>query len=84
MYKLYEEAWRAVLCNPCKAENSEQHRCNPTFDHSLGCNGRVALFLFLLIDSTQRKQIDVIWQDILLKANDPTAREKTILLLVHK
>ena len=31
--------------------SSYHYGCNPTSDHNVGCNGRVALSIFLLVDS---------------------------------
>ncbi len=42
------------------SSNSEQYGCNPTFSHNVGCNGRVLLSAFLLIDSTGRGTVNLL------------------------
>ncbi len=32
----------------CSCRNNEQYRCSPTFNHNVGCKGRVTLSVFLL------------------------------------
>ncbi len=41
--------------------NSVQSRCFPTFDHNVGCSGRVVLSVFLLIDFTGKSSKSVLF-----------------------
>ncbi len=62
----YDEPRRAVLCSPAERSascNSEQYRSNPTFDHNVDYNGRVALIYCF---GQKKKQINIKMSRFLL------------------
>ncbi len=64
MAGLYSPAEHSCSCN------GEQYGCISTFDHNVGCNGRLALSVFSFIDSMQKKkQINVKMERLLLISN---------------
>ncbi len=53
-----------MTCSPAECRGfrkSEQYRWNSSADHSVGCNGRLTLSVFLLISSTGRRSISTKW-----------------------